>query len=74
MEFAWSLLTVLLVISALGGWAASGAIQRRWRLEQGDHEMPLISPAAWGEPDLGPPSTSPEALAEITELEALWRR
>jgi hypothetical protein len=36
------------------------------------HGLPLISPGAWGEPDLAPPSTSPAAHAEIVELEALW--
>ena len=73
--FAWAILAVLLVISALGGWAVSAAIQRSWqRLDQGDHELPLLSPGAWGEPDLAPPSTSPEAMAEVAELEALWRQ
>lgn len=63
--FAWSLLAVLVVVSALGGWTASGAIQRRWRQE-------LIRPGAWGEPDSAPPSVSPDAQAEVAELEALW--
>ena len=73
--FAWAILAVLLVISALGGWAVSAAIQRSWRrLDQGDHELPLLSPGAWGELDLGPPSTSPQALVEVAELEALWRQ
>ena len=73
--FAWAILAVLLVISALGGWAVAAAIQRSWRqLDQRDHELPLLSPGAWGEPDLAPPSTSPEALSEIAELDALWRQ
>jgi hypothetical protein len=67
--FAWSLLAVLLVLSALGGWAVSGALQKQWR--EGDQGSPSMSP--WGEPDLAPPSTSPDALAEVAELEALWR-
>jgi hypothetical protein len=72
---AWAILASLLVISALGGWALAAAIQRSWRrLDQGDHELPLLSPGAWGEPDLAPPSTSPEAVAEVAELEALWRQ
>jgi hypothetical protein len=33
--------------------------------------MPFIS--AWGEPDLAPPTTSAEALAEVAQLEELWR-
>jgi hypothetical protein len=48
-------LAVLLVISALGGSAVSAAIQGSWRrLNQGDHELPLLSPGAWGEPNLAP--------------------
>ncbi len=68
--FAWSLLAVLLVLSALGGWAVSGALQRQWR--QGDQASPMTS--SWGEPDLAAPSTSADALAEVAELEALWRQ
>jgi hypothetical protein len=68
--FAWLLLAVLLVFSALGGWAVSGAIQRRWR--EYDQASPVNSPR--GEPDLAAPSTSAEALAEVAELEALWRQ
>ena len=72
---AWAILAVLLISSALGGWAVAAAIQRSWqRLDQGDHEGPLLSLGAWGEPDLAAPSTSPEALAEVAELEALWRQ
>jgi hypothetical protein len=70
---AWAILAVLLVISALIGWAVS-AMQRQWRLDKGDQGLLLLSPGAWGEPDLAPPSTSPEALAEVAELEALWRQ
>jgi hypothetical protein len=48
---------------------------RRSRILDGQlHGLPLISPGAWGEPDLAPPSTSAEALAEVAELEALWRQ
>jgi hypothetical protein len=70
---AWAILAVLLVISALVGWAGS-AMQRQWRLDKGDHGLPLLTHDAWGEPDLAPPSTSPEALAEVAELEAIWRQ
>ena len=73
--FAWAVLAVLLVISAVGGWAVAAAMKRSWRRrDQGDHELWLLSPDVWGEPDLAPPSTSPEALAEVAELEALWRQ
>lgn len=70
--FAWALLAVLVVISALGGSVVSAVIKRSWRLDQGDHELPLVSPGAWGEPDLASPSVSPEARAEVVDLEALW--
>ena len=73
-DVAWSILVVLLVISARVGWVVSGAVQRQWRLETGDQGLPSVSPDAWGEPDLAPPSTSPEALAEVAELETLWRQ
>jgi hypothetical protein len=64
---------VLIVLSAVGGWAVSGAIQRSWRrLDQSDQHLPLLTHFAWDEPDIGPPSVSPEARAEVTDLEALW--
>jgi hypothetical protein len=34
--------------------------------------LPLISPGAWGEPDLAPPSTSAAARSEVAQLEELW--
>jgi hypothetical protein len=71
---AWSPWAVLVVISAVVGWVASGAIQQQWRQERGDQRTPLIGLHAWGKPDLAPPSTSPEARAEVAELEALWRQ
>jgi hypothetical protein len=71
-EIAWSLWTVLIVISAVVGWVGSGAIQRQWR--QDDQRNPLIDLHAWGQPDLAPPLTSPEAQAEVAELESLWRQ
>jgi hypothetical protein len=73
-ELAWSILAVLVVASALAGWAMSGAIQRQWRQERTDERPALMSPTAWGEPDLAPPSLTPEALAEVAELEATWRQ
>jgi len=70
----WVVVVVLIVISALIGWAVSAAMQRQWRLDKGNHIGPKLSRGAWGEPDLAPPSTSPEALAEVAALEALWRQ
>jgi hypothetical protein len=70
---AWAILAVPLVISALGGWAIAPAIQRSWRRpNQGNHELPSLSPGAWGRAGLDPPWTSPEPWAEVAELETLW--
>ena len=72
---ACAILAVLFLASvALIGWVVSAAMQGLRRLEKGDQGLPLLSPGAWGEPDLAPPSQSPEALAEVAELEALWRQ
>jgi hypothetical protein len=70
---AWTLLAALVVMSALGGWAVSAAIQRRWRREQGEQGPAVDQPRRMGEPGLAPPSTSAEALAEVAQLEELWR-
>jgi hypothetical protein len=70
---AWVLLVALVVMSALGGWAVSAAIQRRWRREQGEQGPAVDQPWRMGEPGLAPPSTSAEALAEVAQLEKLWR-
>jgi hypothetical protein len=68
------ILVVILVIIALISSAVSVAVWRQWRQVNGDEGLPLLSPGAWGKPDLAPPSNSPEALAEVAELEALWRQ
>jgi hypothetical protein len=38
-----------------------------------DQRLFSVGSEAWGEADLARPSMSPEALAEVAELEALWR-
>jgi hypothetical protein len=73
-ELAWSVLAVLIVSSAVAGWAGSRAVQRQWRQERGAENLPSPSPGARGEPDSAAPSLSPEALAEVAELEAIWRQ
>jgi hypothetical protein len=71
-QLAWLLLAVLLILSALGGWAVAEAIKRQWRQEPTDQRQLLISPGVWGEPDLAPPSVLPVAQVEVARLEALW--
>jgi hypothetical protein len=68
--FAWTVLAVLFVLSGLGGWAVSDAMKKQWR--QGEQKLSTTTAAT--EPDLKSPSTSPEALAEVAELEILWRQ
>ena len=71
-EFAWWLLAVLVVLSALGGWAGA-AVQRSWRrMAHCEQDPPLLAHGVWAEPDRDPPSVSPEARAEVAELEVLW--
>jgi hypothetical protein len=53
------------------GWHAVKEVRRR---KSGDQSLLSVGPGAWGEPDLARPSTSPEALAEVAELEAMWRQ
>jgi hypothetical protein len=73
-EFSWAFCAVFVGIAALWGWLAWLAIKSGRGSEHSDQEPRLSSPRSWGEPDLAPPSTSPEALAEVAELEALWRQ
>ena len=73
-DVGWVILVVILVIIALISSAVSVAVWRQWRQVNADEGLPLLSPGAWGKPDLAPPSNSPEALAEVAELEALWRQ
>jgi hypothetical protein len=69
-----SVLTVLACMAMLLGWFfyLDSKLRRSQSADGCPHGLPLTSPGAWGEPDLAPPSTSPVALAEVAELEALW--
>jgi hypothetical protein len=69
-----SVLTVLACMAMLLGWFfyLDSKLRRSQSADGRPHGLPLTSPGAWGEPDLAPPSTSPVALAEVAELEALW--
>jgi hypothetical protein len=69
-----AVLTVVSCVIMLLGWFFYLQTKpRRSRYVDGRlHGLP--SPGAWGEPDLAPPSQSPEALAEVAELESMWRR
>ena len=72
-DLSWSLFVLFVAIGGLWGWVARHAI-KAMRSKHGDRKLPFLSPGAWGEPDLAAPSRSPEALAEVAELEALWRQ
>ena len=74
-----ALLTMLGCLIMLMGWFFY--LQRKLRryrnpdgrnLDGRLHGPPLISPGAWGDPDLAPPSKSAAARAEVAQLEALW--
>ncbi len=73
-DFSWVFLALFVAFGGLWGsviWHAIKTERGSGRAEQG---LPLLSPGSWGEPDLAPPSQSSEALAEVAELEALWRQ
>jgi hypothetical protein len=72
-DFSWSFFVLFVVIGGFWGWVAWHAI-KAMRSKRSAGGLPLLSPGSWGEPDLAAPSRSPEALAEVAELEALWRR
>ena len=72
--YSWAFFALCLGIAWLWCWVGWHAIRAMGRAEQDDPGLPLISPGSWGEPDLAPPSQSPQALAEVAELEAIWRR
>jgi hypothetical protein len=69
-----ALLTMIGCVAMLLGWFffLQTKLRRSRDLDDRLHGLPPISPGAWGEPDLAPPSTSAVARAEVTQLEALW--
>ena len=69
-----ALLTMLGCLIMLMGWFfyLQTKLRRYRNLDGRLHGPPLISPGAWGEPDLAPPSKSAAARAEVARLEALW--
>ena len=72
-DLSWSFFVLFVAIGGFWGWVAWHAI-KAMRSKRSDGGLPLLSPGSWGEPDLVAPSRSPEALAEVAELEALWRQ
>jgi hypothetical protein len=77
------LIDVVLALATLVGTAALLWVWFRWvaawaMRETGTDLAPRVRGLSSGpdtrrDPDLGPPSASPAARAEIAELEALWR-
>jgi hypothetical protein len=72
--FSWVYLALFVAFDGLWVSAIWHAIKTERGSERGDQGLPLLSPGSWGEPDLAPPSQSCKALAEVAELEALWRQ
>jgi hypothetical protein len=72
--YSWVFFALFLSSARLWSWVGWHAIRAMRRSKRDDPGLPLLSPGSWGEPDLAPPSQSPEALAEVAELEAMWRR
>jgi hypothetical protein len=69
-----AVLTMVGCVIMLLGWFfyLQTKLRRSPTLDGQLHGPPLISPGAWGEPDLAPPSTSAAARAEVVELDAVW--
>ena len=72
--FSWVFLALFVAFGGLWGSVIWHAIKTERGSERAEQGPPLLSPGAWGEPDLAPPSQSPEALAEVAQLDALWRQ
>src|SRR3954462_8529470 len=72
--YSWAFFALSLGIAWLWCWVGWHASRAMRRSGQGDPGLPLIRPGSWGDPDLAPPSQSPETLAEVAEAEAMWRR
>jgi hypothetical protein len=69
-----AILTVVGCLAMLFGWFfyLDTKLRHSQNVDGRNHDLPLISPRAWGEPDLAPPSTSATTRAEVADLEALW--
>ena len=69
-----AVLTVIGCMIMLLGWFCylDTKLRHSREVDRQLDDLPLISPGAWGEPDLAPPSVSAAAHAEVVELEALW--
>ena len=73
-NFSW--LAFAFIAGVIVLWASVGwhALKEGRKRDPGDQELFSASREEWGEPDLARPSMSPEALAEVAELEAMWRQ
>jgi len=73
-NFSWLAFALIAGVVVLWGSVGWHALKEGRKREPGDQTLFSTSPEGWGEPDLARPSTSPEALAEVAELEAIWRQ
>jgi hypothetical protein len=72
--FGLTILTVIGCLAMLLGWFfyLGSKLRHSRNVDERVHDVRLTRLAAWGEPDLTPPSTSLTAQAEVADLEALW--
>jgi hypothetical protein len=73
-DFSWVAFALIAGVVVLWGSVGWHALKEGRKREPGDQKLLSVSHEEWGEPDLARPSTSPEALAEVAELEAMWRQ
>jgi hypothetical protein len=73
-DFSWVAFALIAGVVVLWGSVGWHALKEGRKREPGDQKLFSVSREEWGEPDLARPSTSPEALAEVAELEAMWRQ
>jgi hypothetical protein len=70
----WVVFALIAGVVVLWGSVGWHAVKEGRQRTSSDQRSLSVGHEAWGEPDLARPSTSPKALAEVAELEAMWRQ
>ena len=73
-DMSWAALALIAGVVVLWGSLGWHALKEWRKSESSEQRLLTVSHETCGEPDLAHPSTSPEALAEVAELEAMWRQ